>query len=1002
MNIEQALAQAKLHIHLSQKEEARGILVSILRVHPNNAEAWLLSAQVSDEMRQVLYCLQQARKIDPTILDTHPNMPKIRILMNKLLYPASTMQSTQSDKEPEYVVEPVKINEPASSRLFSRTIKYLLGRVLTISITLFVGVFITVVIANRGGQIDSIVMGEVDEQVSLVHPLAYSYWISPTPEEQAVIDQLQFIYAEQAGMHLAFLPRHLLWTYRALKLDLGGWVSIQAAPGSAFPSHRAKDIILSELPHSLMLVGTAFLFIFIFGIPLALYLFRKNGSWLERLFAILAPVSSIPSWVLGIILVLIFSVTLHWLPPSGMFDPIPPETTWAYLSTVAKHMVLPVMAIVLSLFFQLVYSWKTYFLLYANEEYVDLAKAKGLTKKDIERHYILQPALPYMITNLTLLMVSFWQMTIVLEYLFNWPGIGRLYILSLPNFFGETLYPGIMPIVIGIVVIFAYILGITVFVLDIIYGLVDPRVRVGAEEQTVRLAVAKKPVNFRLRFRRERRPPLEHVWTLSPGQGRPVHNKEQTSIPKQRKLLGRSFNTLKSTLREFRRYPSAIFGLTVILLLVCGSIYAVIAFPFNNLGSLWYSEMLTGKSYVPKLAEPFWVNWFRRDPLPSTIILDSSNGTATKTIQPAGPDGIGSITITYLINYPFGDYPQDLTLYFTSQFVQKRPFVSVTWTTPDGREINFGDFSPVTGVPYSLSDNSSPRKILLNYINWQKWFIESGYNATPDYYLLFSDPAQIKPVVLPGSYTLRMDILTFEKDTNVDAEMVLLGKVAGWAGTDYMRRDLLVPLLWGMPFALALGLIGASVTTLLSMVVAAMGAWFGGWLDGLIQRLIEGIMILPVIAIGVIFYAYFNMNIWTFLALIAILNVFGSPTKSFRAAFLQVKEAPFIEAAKAGGASNTRIIFHYLVPSIIPVLIPQLITLIPSYVFLEATLGLFQVNSPYPTWGKVIYDALRHGSAYGSGFWVLEPISLLLLTGLGFAMLGFALERILNPRLRNF
>jgi peptide/nickel transport system permease protein len=120
-----------------------------------------------------------------------------------------------------------------------------------------------------------------------------------------------------------------------------------------------------------------------------------------------------------------------------------------------------------------------------------------------------------------------------------------------------------------------------------------------------------------------------------------------------------------------------------------------------------------------------------------------------------------------------------------------------------------------------------------------------------------------------------------------------------------------------------------------------------------------------------------------------------------RAAFLQVKEAPFIETAKVAGASNMRIILHYLVPSIIPILIPQLITLIPSYVFLEATLGLFGVNSLYPTWGKVIYEALRHGSAYGSGFWVLEPISLLLLTGLAFAMLGFTLERILNPRLRD-
>jgi peptide/nickel transport system permease protein len=256
-------------------------------------------------------------------------------------------------------------------------------------------------------------------------------------------------------------------------------------------------------------------------------------------------------------------------------------------------------------------------------------------------------------------------------------------------------------------------------------------------------------------------------------------------------------------------------------------------------------------------------------------------------------------------------------------------------------------------------------------------------------------------VVLRGTYTLRINVMTFEEGTNVDAEFVLMGKVSGWAGTDYMRRDLLVPLLWGMPFALALGLIGASITTFLSMIVAAMAAWYGGWLDGLIQRLIEGIMILPVIAIGVIFYAYFNVGIWTFLGMIALLNVFGSPTKSFRAAFLQVKEAPYIEAARAAGASDLRIILRYLVPSIMPLLIPQLITLIPSYVFLEATLGLFGVNSLYPTWGKVIYDALRHGSAYGSGFWVLEPIFLLLLTGFAFAMLGFALERILNPRLRD-
>jgi peptide/nickel transport system permease protein len=102
--------------------------------------------------------------------------------------------------------------------------------------------------------------------------------------------------------------------------------------------------------------------------------------------------------------------------------------------------------------------------------------------------------------------------------------------------------------------------------------------------------------------------------------------------------------------------------------------------------------------------------------------------------------------------------------------------------------------------------------------------------------------------------------------------------------------------------------------------------------------------------------------------------------------------------ARSYGASDFRIITRYLVPRILPVFIPQLVTQIPGFIFLEATLGFFNINSTYPSWGRIIYDGLARGALYGSPFWVLEPIFLLLLTGLAFAMLGSALERILNPR----
>jgi peptide/nickel transport system permease protein len=157
---------------------------------------------------------------------------------------------------------------------------------------------------------------------------------------------------------------------------------------------------------------------------------------------------------------------------------------------------------------------------------------------------------------------------------------------------------------------------------------------------------------------------------------------------------------------------------------------------------------------------------------------------------------------------------------------------------------------------------------------------------------------------------------------------------------------------------------------------------------------------LPVLVIAVLAQALFNISLWVILAVVVLLNIFGSPTKTFRAAFLQMKSASYIEAAQVYNASHRRIIFSYLLPRIIPILVPQLITLIPSYVFLEATLGLFNIKSDYPTWGTVIYQALIRGAMWGSPYWVLEPLAMLLLTGLAFAMLGYALERILNPRLQ--
>jgi peptide/nickel transport system permease protein len=138
---------------------------------------------------------------------------------------------------------------------------------------------------------------------------------------------------------------------------------------------------------------------------------------------------------------------------------------------VLKHLILPASAIIISSVFLTAYNWRTFFLIYSSEDYVEMAKAKGLSDREIERRYVLRPTLPTIITGFALLLITLWQGAIILETVFNWPGLGRAYYTAIGLF--DT------PVIVGNTVIYAYLLAITVFLLDFVYALVDPRVKLG-------------------------------------------------------------------------------------------------------------------------------------------------------------------------------------------------------------------------------------------------------------------------------------------------------------------------------------------------------------------------------------------------------------------------------------------------------------------------------------------------------------------------------------------
>lgn len=443
--------------------------------------------------------------------------------------------------------------------------------------------------------------------------------------------------------------------------------------------------------------------------------------------------------------------------------------------------------------------------------------------------------------------------------------------------------------------------------------------------------------------------------------------------------------TVQRTLKEIMRYPSAVTGMVMILILLIIAVYAMISIPYSQAIILWRGgEDVWYQN--PKIVPPAWFNWFTKEKKPESFVINQSTGDFQRTVDTKS-DGSSVINMTYTFDYQYDDFPQDMLLYIESTFITKKPFVSVTWVTPDDREIRVGDLRLDTSTTYRFSQDEKLKLKL------------SGNDPQVG---LFLSKDKNNPAPLKGKYQVILSAVAWEPESTVNAEFVLHGQVYGIAGTDIYRRDLKIALLWGVPVALAFGLLAALGTNILTMVFAAIGAWYGGWIDGLIQRITEVNLVLPFLSILVMVGTFYSRSIWVILGVSVLLSIFTGQIKSLRAAFMQVKECTYIEAAKAYGASNRRLILLYLIPRMIPTLIPGLVSSVPTFVFLEASLAVLGLGDPtLPTWGKLINDAFVNGALYkGQYYWILEPAVLLMFTGLAFALLGFALDRIFNPRLR--
>lgn len=863
---------------------------------------------------------------------------------------------------------------------FSRVSKYTLVRGVLLAITVVATVYLIIIIANWGGHMDEAVKANIQ---FMLLGRRLNGWLDDVPQEERlkIMDETAQAMEEAAGLNEPFLWRCMRFLGRGLTLNWGKTDLRPSTSQAHGTNQKISRVILETLPRTLLLFGTAYLILFFASVFLALPLTKLHGSWLDKLVITLSPLASAPAWIYGIVLNLLSLKLLGNAFGNGGIEALGYSTKWFRLSTILKQMTIPFLAIFFSGLFQGIYAWRTLFILYAREEYVEVAKAKGIPPRLLERRYILRPILPNLVTSFALLFATLWQEAIALEYIFRVAGIGQLFWNSL------TSIPPANAVLVAIVTTFAYLLAITIFVLEFTYAFIDPRVKIASGERVTQRK--RKSIFWRLKQLKKRKTP--EIVHYQPPSSIPFLKRIKINFSTFFKSLWSGLQRLKGSIDEMKHYPSSLIGLVIILAMIGASIYTVFTSDYNEMIATW-----RGKNEIwmenPKNAFPVWINLFRKDDLPSSFILSSLDEAdlAEKKVEKKVKEvseNMTQIMISFPFSYAYNTFPQNFSVNLNVQYQEKLPLIIFTWRTPDGREIELTSFTVNT------------KNSLYQFAHSQE--LQRLFDSKNPHKAMLAQPKSDPLTPLQGEYELQVKAYVFEEDANVDAEFILYGKVHGLAGTDGKRRDLMVPLSWGMPIALTFGIIAAAGTSFLSMFLAALGAWFGGWVDALIQRFTEINLIIPFLPVSMMIFVLYSKSIWVILSVTILLSVFGNAIKNYRAIFLQVKEEAYIEATRAYGANGWRIILRYMIPRILPILIPRLVLLVPGYVFLETTLALFGVSDPIlPTWGKLLVEGFS--SSIYSGYYhiILEPLALLLLLGFAFVLLGISLERIFQPRLR--
>lgn len=224
----------------------------------------------------------------------------------------------------------------------------------------------------------------------------------------------------------------------------------------------------------------------------------------------------------------------------------------------------------------------------------------------------------------------------------------------------------------------------------------------------------------------------------------------------------------------------------------------------------------------------------------------------------------------------------------------------------------------------------------------------------------------------------------------------------GWHlfGTDQLGRDYLSRVIFGLRTSLWVAFLVASVATVLGTVVGAVAGYYGGIVDNILMRIVDLILVVPFLAVLLVLSAYVGNGKPIRVGIIVALLIWVGLARIVRGVFLSLREKEFVEAARAAGAGDMRIMFRHMLPSTVGPIVVTMTLLIATAILLEAALSFlgFGVQPPTPALGKLIGEGA--GEGFSSWWLVTFPGIVIVLIALSVNFIGDGLRDALDPQQR--